>query len=143
MALAAAQVIDAVAALIAPQAGLGSGGVKTSRNHPWAEADLPAVRVFANDEQVEQLTLDGSINRHTLAISAQYATRAVSDVDDAMHSLAAAGLALLFAGSPPHNLQLTQIEREMATEGEAAVGAITLQLQAIFHVAPAAPETIL
>ena len=101
------------------------------------------MRVFANDEQVEQLTLDGSINRHTLAISAQYATRAVSDVDDAMHSLAAAGLALLFAGSPPHNLQLTQIEREMATEGEAAVGAITLQLQAIFHVAPAAPETIL
>jgi hypothetical protein len=142
MALAAAQVVDALAALIAPQANLGTGGVKTSRAWPWAEADLPACRVFASDESVEPVDLAGALNQHTLGIDAEYTLRAVADLDDAMHARAASGLALLFAGTPPYALTLTGIEREMATEGEAAVGRITLKLQTTFMAAPSAPETI-
>ena len=52
-------------------------------------------------------------------------------------------ITLLFAGALPYGLQLTGISRDTATEGEAAVGRITLQLSTLFHVAPAAPETIL
>jgi hypothetical protein len=142
MALAAAQVVDALAARLAPQA-LGTGGVRTSRLWPWAEAELPAVRLFAADEQVEISTIGEQINRHTLAVDAQYTLRAVADADDAMHTLAEAGLALLFAEPLPHGLQLAGINREAATEGEAAVTRITLQLQCTYFVAPAAPGVIL
>lgn len=142
MALAAAQVVDVLAARIAAQATLGAGGVRTSRTWPWAEADLPACRIYAVDEQAELVTQDG-IYAHTLGVDVQYTVRATADLDDAMHAQASAGLALLFAGALPYGLQLTGISRDTATEGEAAVGRITLQLSTLFHVAPAAPETIL
>lgn len=142
MALAAAQVVDALAARVAVQAGLGTGGAKTSRVWPWGEEELPACRVFAQDEQVQLATQEG-LNQHNLAVDVQYTCRATADLDDAMHALAAAGLPLLFANPVPYGLQLTGITRETATEGEAAVGRITLQLLAIFFAAPQAPETIL
>lgn len=141
MALAAAQVVDTLAALVNAQAAV-AGRVKTSRTWPWAEDQLPAVRVFVSDEVAEQATLDG-INAHRAAVDVQYTARATADLDDVLHALAAGGLALLFAGSPPYGLSLAGIARETATEGEAAVGRITLQLQTLFYVAPSAPETIL
>lgn len=142
MALAAAQVIDALAARIAAQATLGAGGVRASRTWPWAEADLPACRIYAADEQVELVTQD-PINAHTLSVDVQYTVRATADLDDAMHAQAAAGMALLFAPPLPHGLQLTGIARDTSTEGEAAVGRITVQLSTLFHVVPSAPETII
>lgn len=142
MALAAAQVVDALAALIASQSNLGTGGVKTSRAWPWAEADLPACRAFAADEAVEPVDLGGALNQHTLGVDVEYTARAVADLDDTLHALAASGLALLFAGNPPYALTLTGIERELANEGEASVGRITLKLQTTFMAAPSAPETI-
>ena len=141
MALAAAQVIDALAARLVSQT-LGAGGVRTSRFWPWAEADLPAARVFAADEAVQLSTIGDSINQHTLAVDVQYSLRAVADADDAMHALAEAGLALLFAEPLPHGLQLVGINRETTGEGEAAVARITLQLQCTYFVAPAAPGVI-
>lgn len=142
MALAAAQVVDALAARLAAQTL--AGGVATSRVHPWAEAELPACRIFAGDEEVNLSALGGDINQHTLRVECQYTTRAVSNLDDQMHALAAAGLPLLFAPPVPYALQLTGITRETVDAGEAAaVGRITLQLQATFFAAPAAPESIL
>jgi len=44
--------------------GLGSGGVKTARWWPWSEFELPGCRVFAGDEAVEGVSIDGLINKH-------------------------------------------------------------------------------
>lgn len=142
MALAAAQVVDALAARLAPQA-LGPGGVRTSRLWPWAESDLPAVRVFVVDEAVQLSTVGRSINQHTLGVDVQYTLRATADADDAMHALAEAGLALLFAEPLPHGLQLVGINRETTSDGEAAVARITLQLQCLFFADPVDPGVIL
>lgn len=141
MALAAAQVVDALAARVAAQAAV-SGRVKTSRAWPWIEAELPACRVYAADERVEHLDVN-SINRHTLLVDVQYSALAVADLDDTLHALAASGQTLLFAPTAPYGLQLTGISRQLATEGEAAIGRITLQVAATFFVDQAAPETIL
>lgn len=141
MALAAAQVVDALAARVATQAGLGAGGVKTSRTWPWAEADLPACRVFALEEQAQLVTQDG-LHQHSLDVAVQYTVRATADLDDAMHAQAAAGLARLFAATAPYGLQLAGIGRDTATEGDAAVGQITLRVNATFFANPAAPEII-
>ena len=142
MALAAAQVVDAVAARLVPMVATG-GRVYTSRAWPLAEADLPAWRVTAEDETVEALDLGPTVQQHELTVVAECSTRSVADLDDALHALAASGLTLLFAGTPPHGLQLRSIDRTLATEGEAAVGRITLTLNATFQTAPNAPETIL
>jgi len=141
MALAAAQVIDAVAALLAPLPA-SAGRVYTSRAWPLTLAGLPAWRVTAEEESVVPFMLSGE-NEHTLAISARAFAAAVDDLDDVLHTLAAGGLALIFAGTPPHALRLSGIRRELATEGEAMVGVITLRLQATFYVHPQNPETIL
>lgn len=138
MALAAAQVIDALAARLVP---LGAaGGVHTSRTWPLPD-DLPAWRVTAEDEAVTEAMLSGT-NEHQLDVAVRGSTRATADLDDALHALAASGLALLFAPSVPYGLQLDAIVREVSTEGEASVGAIALELRATFYVAPATPETI-
>lgn len=144
MALATAQVVDAVAARVAAQAGLGAGGVKTSRLWPWAETDLPAVRVFAGDEEVQLAAIDPTpINQHRAEIDVQYSARATADLDDALHALAEGGLPLIFAAPIPYGLELTAITRELPQEDEATVGRITLRLAATFHVAPTAPATFL
>jgi hypothetical protein len=99
--------------------------------------------VTAEDEAIESDALNDSEQTHQLSIAAECSTRAVADLDDALHDLAAAGLTLIFAPTPPYGLTLQGIARSLATEGEAAVGRITLNLNATFLTAPSAPETIL
>jgi hypothetical protein len=139
MALAAAQVIDAVAAKLAPMAATG-GRVYTSR--AWPITTLPAWRVTAQDEQIDIAGVAEPINQHTLDINATAFASAADDLDDAMHALAASGLALLFAPTVPYGMQLTGIGRQLTTEGEANVGAITLRLRCLFFVDPSTPETV-
>lgn len=141
MALAAAQVVDALAALLAPIVATG-GRVYTSRAWPLTEADLPAWRVTAAEEYVEPSTLD-RVNTHRLGVEASAYARATADLDDTLHALASSGSAALFAGTPPYGLQLAAIERDLVTEGEASVGRITLRVQATYFVNPAAPETLI
>ena len=141
MALAAAQVVDAIAARLVPMVAT-AGRVATSRMWPWSEAELPAWRVTAEDEAVEAVNLIGELAEHTLDIEAACSARATADLDDALHALAASGLALLFAGTVPHGLELTGIGRDLQPQGEAAVGVITLRLRASYFVAPSAPEII-
>jgi len=141
MALADAQAIDAIAARMTGQPLAGSR-VYTSRVWPLSEAELPAWRVTASVTEVQLAMLAGT-NEHLLSITADGYVRAVNDLDDRMHDLAEEALAALWATQPPYDLQLTGIDRDMATEAEASVGRITLRLQARIFVAPSAPGSIL
>lgn len=141
MALASAQVADMVAQRITGQTAAGAR-VFTSRLWPLTEAELPAWRVTVETESAEAVQLSG-INEHLVEMSAAGYVRAVADLDDSMHNLAEQGLTALWATQPPHDLQLLGIDREMATEGEASVGVITLRLRARIFVAPGAPGTII
>jgi hypothetical protein len=141
MTLAAAQVINTLAARLAPMPAT-SGRVYTSRLWPLTEADLPAWRITAEGEQVEVAELEG-VNMHSLTVSAKAYARATADIDDVLDALASSGLALLYSATVPYGLQLESIDRDLATEGEAAVGVITLTSRAIYFVAPGSPETIL
>jgi hypothetical protein len=141
MALAAAQVVDAIAARLVPMVATG-GRVYTSRAWPLAESELPAWRVTAEDESATPDIVSDGTNRHDLTLNATAYARATADLDDALHALAATGLALLFAPAVPYGLQLQRISRRMGDDGEDALGAITLQLSCIYWVNPASPETI-
>jgi hypothetical protein len=142
MPLAAAQVIDALAARLGTVSATG-GRVQTSRTWPLATADLPCWRVLADGEDCELVALDGSLHRHQLSVSCRAFTSATADLDDALHALASAGLQALFLAPAPHALELLSINRGMATEGEAKLGTVTLLVRAEFYANPAAPETII
>lgn len=141
MPLAAAQIIDALAARLVPVAAT-AGRVYASRAWPLDEASLPAWRVVAADELADRVGLDG-LHLHRLDIEATAYSRVVANLDDALHALASAGLAVLFAAPLPYDLACTGIARAITQEGEASVGAITLRLQATFYVYPAAPDTLI
>lgn len=140
MALAAATVIDVLAARLVPIVATG-GRVHTSRSWPLADADLPAWRVFVADESAERVGVDG-LHVHVLTVEATAYVRGTADIDDALHALAASGLAALFAPAVPHALQLAGIDRRLEQQGESAMGAVTLRVVATFYTYPAQPETI-
>jgi hypothetical protein len=142
MALAAAQVIDALATRLSGATGAGTS-VFTSRAWPLAESNLPAWRVTAGSEEITGEGLGDRLGQHRLEVNASAYVRAVADLDDAMHALAVDALPALFAAPVPYGLELTGIDRAMATAGEAAVGVITLRLRALYFTVPSAPETIL
>lgn len=142
MALAAAQVIDALAARIAALPAY-TGRVFTSRAWPIDDDRLPAWRVTAGSEDIDGATLGDYMHEHQLEIEARGYCRATADLDDAMHAMAVAALPVLFAAPVPYSLTHKGIDRDMATEGEAAVGVITLRMQARYFTRPTAPETIL
>ncbi len=139
MALAAAQVIDAVAARLAA----AGRPAYTSRLWPLAEAALPAWRVTAEEELIERQSLGDDLSQHTLSVQMRGYVRATDDLDDVLHALAAAVLPLVFAAPVPYDLQLTAIDRFIAAEGEASLGVITLSARATYFVRAASPQTIL
>lgn len=141
MALVSAQVVDALAARLVGNTAAGAR-VYTDRLHlhPFAESELPAWRVIAEDEPV-QIDSTDSVHRHDLLVSATAYTRAVSGLDDALHALAEAGLPFLFADPLPYGLTLEGIARDLVGEGEAAMGAISLKLRTVFFARPNAPGT--
>lgn len=141
MTLAAQQVTDALADRLVPMGATG-GRVIRSRTVAVAEADLPCWRVVAGRETVQPLTMDG-VNRHELEVFAAVYARDTTGLDAELSALIAAGQALLFAGTVPYGLQLAAISREVVPVGEASAGAFTLELRAIYVVAPNAPETLL
>lgn len=142
MTLAAAQVVDAVAALLVPLAATG-GRVYTSRTWPLEQGELPAWRVTAESESVESVEVGSDTNLHLLSIVCQATARATANLDDVLHGLAEGGMALLFAGTPPNHLQLTGIDRTVDGTGEAALGTIDLAMQASFYVRQSVPGTII
>jgi hypothetical protein len=148
--LASAQVVDAVAALVASVSGM-AGHVHTSRLHPLAEADLPAWRVLADDEPVETKGIHfGALQEHRVTVVCQGYARAVANMDDTLHAMAEAALLKLFetsasAALSPLNcaMSLSRITREVVAEGEAAMGRITLDLHVLFNTRSNAPGIII
>ena len=142
MALAAAQVIDAVASRISGATACGTN-VFTSRAWPIGEDILPAARVTAGSENVTEEALSTNIGQHLLDIEAEFYVRAIANLDDVMHAIVVDALPAIFAEPVPYGLSLLGIDRQMSKQGEATVGSITLRLQAMFYMIPSQPETIL
>jgi hypothetical protein len=142
MALAASQVIDAIAAKLVPL-GLSNGHVYTDRAWPVAESDVPYWLVTAESESVESADLGGDLNQHQLEVLCRGKVKAITGIDDAMHALASGGMALLFALPVPYHLQLTRIERSVQVGGESAIGEIAISIIATFFAKQSVPDTIL
>jgi hypothetical protein len=141
MALAAAQVVDTLAARLVPMPATG-GRVHIDLQRPLTDSELPAWLISALPEEVLPLAMDGT-NEHNLVIVAKAVTRTTANRKDELDALAAAGLALLFAPPVPFGLQEERLEPNTPVDDEASAGAVRLLLRAKFFVHPAQPETLL
>jgi hypothetical protein len=144
--LAAAQVVDAIAALVVSAGTPASGRVYTSR--AWPVETLPAWRVTAEEEAIEQLTLgDPAINDHQLTVRLQGLCEAVAGLDDALHVMTAAACLEVFQSTNLEGLNATvslrRIERRQQAEGQSNIGEVGIELVANFQTLANAPETIL
>jgi hypothetical protein len=149
--LVAGQIVHALATRLT---GLTLGaGVFTSRAWPLAEDQLPAWRVIAVDESIEPATVHRDpLQSHALQVELRGHVKATDELDDGLHALTAEALTAVFDPMPPLDalavldgktqLSLRRMERQMATEGEAAIGLVVITLRAEFRTRASAPEQL-
>ncbi|TCP06568.1 hypothetical protein [Caldimonas thermodepolymerans] len=144
MALAAAQAVGAIAERLKGQTPAGQR-VYTSRAWPLGEADLPAWRIYAQDETLEPIARNWPPRmQHTVTVELQGVVRQVSELDDALNDLAAAALSAIYSARfPKLAVHASRITREMSQDGEAAIGVVTVELTVQFETQANQPETIL
>jgi hypothetical protein len=148
--LASGQVTAAIATLIEGASGM-SGHVFTDRNWPFTTEQLPAWRVYADEEEITPSGVTFPAKQmHELLVHCAGYVHALSGIDDAMHALAASALAAIFATQQTTRLaplnctvQLARIERALEQANESAIGRITLALRVRFYTFNNAPETII
>jgi hypothetical protein len=144
--LCAQQIVNMVAARLAAVPGWAAK-VQTDRFWPFAESDVPAWRVTAEDEQSQLAEMSGA-HRHTLEVAAAADMRAVQGMDTVMHDITATALQALFA--PPlvapfdralFSYQLIGIDRTVETQNESATAKVRLRIEVQYHMHPADPHT--
>lgn len=150
MALASAQVIDAVVTRLTGATDAGSR-VYASRLHPLSVGELPAWRVVADDEEIEPETVHyPAIQAHRLTVRCDGYVQALANMDDAMHDMAEDALAALYGTQSNTALGLSiqanhvrRIAREVVNEGAADLGRVTLELLIQYRTAANSPGTII
>ena len=151
MALAAAQAVDRVAAILAAAGTPASSRVYTARSWPLAESELPALLVFAEGEPITPVTVDYPwLQQHDLQVRVQGYLRDSDTLDDEMNGLAESVLSALFGTQANAQLQpltgvymtCTSIDRFMGKVGPADAGQVTVSLGVRFHTASNQPSTL-
>ena len=144
--LAAAQVVQAIADLLV--AGATPAGARVYTSRAWPIDVLPAWRVTAEDEEVQQISIgEPPVNDHRLTVRMQGLCHADADLDDALHAMAAAACEAVFAESSvcagKAGIGLARLERRMQEDQQASVGEIAVDVSANFQTLANAPETLL
>lgn len=150
MALASAQIVDAVVTRLAGNTPAATR-VYASRLWPLAEADLPAWRVSADAEEIDAETVHyPALLLHRLTVRCEGYVKANTDADDSMHAMAEQALTALYDTQPHATLGLAiqsnhpaRLERDVVSEGQANLGRITLDLAIQYRTAANQPGTIL
>lgn len=150
MALAANQIVDAIATVLRTLPGMADR-VFTSRSHPLSEDVLPCWKVTAGLEPIESTGVNWPARQqHDLEVSCSGYQAALEDLDDRLGDMAAAALKELFKSKAQSVLSpikavamvLVHIEREMEAHGQAVLGRITLLLRVRFFTFNNDPETV-
>lgn len=149
--LAATQIVNAIASRIP------GSNVHTAHEWPFADTELPAWRVrrVPGGDVTPQTLARNTLQRHEIEIGCLGYVRAVDDLDAALDALATPAVAALFAAAPQAptdalDALISKIEVNLArdvefgmtTEGEAAVGVVTVPLRVVFFTIASAPQTI-
>lgn len=149
--LASSKVIDQITANLVAAATTAGARVYPDRFWPLTEADLPAIRVIAEEELVEVQSINLPMRqRHELLVNVDGYVRAVSAADEAMNDLGFQILDGLFSTntlatlSPLEScsMKLTGMRRGVGEGAEAAMARITVQLAVQFFTSSNEPQNL-
>lgn len=124
------QIREAAAAIVSP---LVSGNVRMTRRYPHAEDDLPAASIFSDGEIIERGDMGGGLDRQ-LALKIRFVARQNDTLEDTLDQLSAnleAAWDKNLAGVDDSSL--VEVEFELAPDGNADIGGITLEYQVLYH----------
>jgi hypothetical protein len=151
MALAAAQCVTQIAALLVAAGTVAGARVYTNRNWPLSEDDLPALLVHADTETLTAATLEYPwLDAHELEVRVQGYVRATETLDDEINALAEQVLNALFTTQAAAQLsplvgvemRCSEIERFATNVGPADAGQAAVTLALRFHTPSNAPQTL-
>lgn len=129
--------------------GLATSGTNVfpSRTHELQDAQLPALRIYTNAEQIEKLHgHTGGEQERALQLMVECCAKAGADLDDTLDGMikeveiAIAGAQTL-AGA--QYIDLKEIEVEMLGEAEREVGVARMTFEAVLYADMAAPDVAL
>lgn len=149
--LASAKVLDQIAENLVAGATGADSRVYTSRFWPLQEADLPAIKVVAEDELIEPQGISLPIRlRHELIVAVDGYVKATDNADDAMHTLAYEVMVALFGTDAAATLEPLdsvamrpiEIARSIDETGPAQMGRITVRLSIQYWTASNEPQNL-
>lgn len=141
--LAAAQVRTAVAARLATAASVG-GRVFAGRYHPVDPSELPCWVLRIEGELIERQGMGyPTMQSHAITLQADGYVRSTAALEAAMDALQAEALTALFGGTaPPYELRCSEVRREVNNDADAAVGLVSLTLDATVLTLNNLPQVI-
>lgn len=120
--------------------GLATTGsrVYPSRIYPLQEAELPALLVYAHEEESEpfNLDLDGRILERSLTLTVTGVAQATSGIEDTLDQIAAeveAALGLSMLNGLAADLYLAGTRLELSGEGDQPTGSIHLDWRVLYR----------
>jgi transaldolase len=134
------------AAAVTALTGLATsaGRVYDSKYYPMQDADLPGLRVYANDQAIEQETIMANpLEASVLQLEVECCAKANTSAEDTLDQMAKevqVALAGVQTMAGARYVYLRSMEAERAGEGEKALGVLRLTFEVLFKSAQNAPD---
>lgn len=129
--------------------GLTTSGARvySNRIQPMADANLPGLRIFADDESAEALTVHAPhVQERSLRLSVECCAKAVSNLDDTLDLMSKEVEIALAAGITIGSTSLVPIYTGMSFDDDQSdkpVGVKRLNYSLTFQTMNNAPDTLL
>ncbi len=130
------QIREAVIPLVVAS-GVAAANVRESRRYPHAKDALPAATVFSETETVQRDDMGGGLARE-LALKVRFFRRDTAQgLEDGLDQMAADFEAQWGAnptlGGLAADSVLSEVEFDIATDGDTDIGAVTLEYRVLYY----------
>lgn len=131
--------------------GLATSGIRVfkSRTHELQDGDLPGLRIYTNDEDVEKLYGDGNNDgdeERALELVVECCSKKSTGFDDEIDAMVKEVEVAIAANQGMAGakwVQLRRIEVDMEGEAEKEIGVARMTFEAVYYTALGAPDVAL
>lgn len=140
------QIREAAAALLTGLVTTGAH-VYLSRVHPLSDGELPALRIYAAEEDSEPVNIHApKLLERRLTLRIEACAKAVSDLDDTLDTISkeveiALGVSPTLSGTA-RDSWLSGTELELSGEGELPLGVARLSYTVLYLTAATTPDIL-
>lgn len=133
-------------ALTTALTGLATTGARVfpSRHYVLTESDLPALRIYTDDEGIEMLSKGvNRLREHTLNLVVECCGKVSTDLDDLLDQMAGEVLQRIDVNQSPAGAKYVEpkgVEIDMESEADKEIGVARLSFEVAYITAQGAPD---